>query len=796
MTTECTMNLMEFTLSNGEYNIPVTVPDDITAELFSHGKIENPLFGTNAEQAKWIAEEDWTYETKFSVSEELFGKRNVSLVFEGIDTLSEIEFNGVVLGKTENMFLRYAYDVKNLLLEKDNVLRVKIFSPNRYIREKNDGTDFRALFTQDRVYIRKAQCHWGWDWAAPLPGMGIYLPAYLTGNDGVTIESVHVEPFLSGDVRFRVKANAADGSYKFRLTVDGNMTEFDAKEGTNILNFKIDEPKLWWPNGYGEPHLYGYRIELLHNEISVCEKFGKFGIREIKLLQAPVGDSGAGFAFSVNGRKIFCKGSNWVPCSNFTGAISDKTYADLIFAAKNANFNILRVWGGGIYEKDLFYELCDENGIMVWQDFMFSCSAVPVAVEGLEENFLREAAYQLTRLRNHACIALWCGGNEYMPHCRGKRYAEGNKLIRVTLRGLCGEYDASRAYIHNSPVGFTDDEWETKTGDTHYSCADKVSETEDYDYRKLIAAAPVMFASESAHLGPARLRSLKKFIPRDELRNFGASWDYHFLGNPYAIKPETFLKREQKFAAGLFGAYDCVEDFVKKAMLAHAEMLRVEIEYCRAEKKCRGFMNWMFNDNWGCGTWSVVDWYGEKKPAYYAMKRAFAPIKLMFTEHEGKMRINLCNDAAEAIDGIVKVCAKTFDGKVAEDFSCSLHCLPDSVARAEIALSEYGDYLTAELEGYPASEIIHIVGSERGKKYADGLRYTIERIPCGYSVTVKACEFARCVFVDCADNDGIEYSDNFFDMEKDGEKIVLMKTDKKLGVMDISVLSFANVWKE
>lgn len=787
---------------------PVCVPGDVTDELYKAGLIEDPLFGQNAENTKWIAEKDWTYESVFDVPQEILSKERIRLCFDGIDTLSEISLNGVKLGETDNMFLRYAFDVRSLLKSEGNVLTVKILSATKYIREKNDGGNYRALFTQDRIWIRKAQCHWGWDWAPNLPGIGIWLPVYIEADDGQIIDNVKVDTYLTGDVRFAVTLHNK-GSHLFqnenkeftlRLMVGDIQKEVPVSATIEILNVKIEKPKLWFPSGYGEQNLYGYTVELLKNGEVVSVKKGKFGIREIKLDESPIGDNRSAFALIVNGRKIFAKGSNWVPCSPMTGTIEKETYRKLLTAAKESNFNILRVWGGGIYEKEEFYELCDELGIMVWQDFMFACSAVPAMLEGIEENFLREAEYQIKRLRNHPSIALWCGGNEYMPHIAGKYYETGNYLVRVILRGLCSELDRGRIYIHNSPYGLDDDEWRLMTGDGHVSCMDEAINRNDFDgYRKYIAHNPTQFASESAHLGPTRLRSLRKFIPEEEIRAIGGeTWEYHFVKNPYAPSGETFLLKEKKYAEGFFGKFDCVEDFVKKAMLAHAELLTSEIEFARSNSNCRGFMNWMYNDIWGCGTWSVIDCYFEKKPAMYAMKRAFAPVYICFTQDNDGTYINLLNDTEEIVSGKVVCRAKTLDGELVAEASGTLRAEKDGGDRFLMDLKG-GDYWTAEvsLKNGKQLKTIYFPSLWKDKNFESELQYEIIKLSekeC--EIKIKADKFARTVFIDTSDNVGVEYSDNFFDMEKGDEITVTIKSERPLCAEDVTVKTFADQWSE
>ncbi|MBR1676907.1 MAG: hypothetical protein IJ706_06340 [Clostridia bacterium] len=787
--------------------MPIEVPGDVTDGLYKAGIIEDPLFGKNPDKLKWIAESEWTYESVFDLLGDVYAEKRINLCFDGVDTLAEITLNGVKLGKTDNMFLRYVFDVKNIVKRTSNVLKVKILSATEYIRSKNDGKNYRALFTQDRLWIRKAQCHWGWDWAPCLPGIGLWLPVYIAADEGVAIDDVRACGDVSGDVIFFVTLYDNDkrvfenenGEYIIEVEIGGKQYRHTADGFINIVNAKIENPELWWPNGYGEQKLYTYTVKLVKSGEIIDEKNGEIGLRRITLEQDPVDENRIGFAFNVNGRKIFCKGSNWVPISTMTGAISDDRYESLLQSAKDGGYNMLRVWGGGVYEKDIFYRLCDRLGIMVWQDFMFSCSAIPASIEGISENFLKEAEYQIKRLRNHASIALWCGGNEYMPHLDGNKYAEGNRLIRVVLRGLCAELDGDRIYIHNSPYGLDDDEWHFTNGDAHLSCMDEVFDDGMIDgFRRVISSRTANFVSESAHLGPTRLRSIKKFIPQDEIWPTGESLEYHFLKNPYAIKRGTCLDKEKFFASRLFGGFTAVEDFLKKAMAAHAEMIGAEIDFARSTPYCRGFMNWMYNDIWGCGTWSVIDYYGEKKPVYYAMKRRFAPIYLPVCETQSGIRISAVNDTDKALSGELICRWKTLKGDILKQQRYEVDVPTDGVYGTDVSDCDC-DYISVEYveNGKSISKNLYFPKLWKDKKFVTDIGWSFSEEGVGiYKVTVVAKAFARMVFIDTKDNSGITYSDNFFDMERDDEVTVTVKSDRALKKEDITVKTFADVWDD
>ena len=790
--------------------LDISVPGDVTATLYKNGLIIDPLFGMNSKSCTWIAESDWTYTVKFDMDENDLSFNRVNLCFDGVDTLSEITLNGVKVGETDNMFLAYEFDVKSLLKAKDNLLEVKILSVTKDNRQKNDGKNYRSLFTQDRIFSRKAQCHWGWDWSPNLPGIGLWLPVYIKVDDGIFIENVKIDTFTTGDVRFIVTLfnNGShlflneDQEYSLSVSAGGKTVEHTVTSKTQLLNVKIDNPKLWWPNGYGEQNLYGFTVTLTKNGEVCSTSSGRFGIREITLCQNPLEVNRSEFALVVNGRKIFCKGSNWVPNSTFTGEIPDCKYKRLLSIAKDGNINILRIWGGGIYEKDIFYDLCDELGIMVMQDFMFACSAIPAEIgdEKLTESFIKEATYQIKRLRNHPSIAYWCGGNEYMPSVNGYYYKKGNFLIRVTLRGLCAELDPYRVYIHNSPCGMDDDEWHFTNGDSHGSCMDKLLEDDRaYSFRKIIASRPTQFITESSHMGPTRLRSIKKFIPEDEIWPTGPSWDFHFVENPYAIRRMTCLEKEKFFASKFMGEPTSVEDFLKKAMVAHAELIRGELDFARSNPNCKGFLNWMYNDIWGNGTWALVDYYYERKPVFYAMQRGFELLHLCFTEHSDGLKLCLVNDYAYQVNGKVKYSLKTLKGQTVWEKSAVLSANSDGVGKFDVCIDGKGDYLVAEFIGDNGERAKTVYFHElwHGKEFVSDISFSVEdKGEKVYEVKIKANAFARAVLVDYPCAEGLIYSDNFFDLDFGDQKTVVIKSEEPLDISKITVKTYADVWEE
>ncbi len=802
------MNIMQVkTLKNwiltGEDGgkIETTVPGDVFNDLYSAGMIDDPLYGDNLEKIRPLFDKTWKYATTFDVSKSDLKAERAVLVFEGIDTVSEITLNGVLIGKTDDMFLRYDFDVKSLLKEIGNVLEVKIFPATEYVKEK--AYNYRALFGQRRLAIRKAQCQFGWDWAPDCPTAGIWLPCRIEFRDEISICDVRIKSDISGDVSVMVTLDKKGGTvysdkdkYVLEVNVNGEKKNYNVTQHASLINFKIENPKLWYPNGYGEQNLYGYEIKLLKNGEQTDNKSGRFGIKEVKLERKPVGTDGYSFGIIVNGIKIFAKGSNFVPVNALLGAAKSETYGKLIEYAKEANYNILRVWGGGIYEKDEFYDLCDENGILVWQDFPFACSEIPFENDFVDK-VRKEAEYQLKRIRNHPSLAILCGGNEMLE------WKSNFDLLYYVLHGYCAELCPEIPYIYDSPYSVIDNIWTQTTGDVHDGCLEKVLAADDAkNFRDYIVSGRTTFISECVDLGPSRLRSLRRFAPEEEIEKLGNILEYHFVDNPYLPEPkETFLTKEKKYAGELFGEVKDAKDFVKKSMIAQGEIMRAEIDQARAGGFCNGFMNWMFNDTWGCGTWATVDFYLEKKPIYYYQKRAYKSINAIITKVNGELCACVVNDKNDDVYGVLTLIGKTIGGEIVFETESEITVKAGGAVKSEIHNAIACDYLIAEFKteektylsdsyfvdgwnfGWKTDVETAITEEERDGKYV-------------YIINIAAKSFARTVFLDTPDNTGITFEDNFFDMECGERRKIEVISERKLAEKEITIKTFADEWED
>lgn len=805
---------------------PAAVPGDIHHDLMKAGVIEDPYYSDNSLKCKWVTQKDWCYYNEFELPDGFIDEQ-VKLVLSGIDTYSVIYLNGKKIGTTNNAFRKYEFDIKDLIGRK-NTLVIRLKS-TRKEAEKFPVDGYFGCFNVERIFIRKPQCHFSWDWAPNFPAFGITDEVSIVSKGSCTIKDVNVRADIDGDVTFfvildrridRLKEKAGMAEQRaflgrrdeeskddrFLVIVSHEETriekEFPVQGHKNFFSLRIDNPKLWWPNGYGEQPLYNYSVYLLRNgtQIDVCH--GYFGIRKVDIEQKPRKDGGLTYKIKINDRYIFAKGANWVPLDMMTGVIPDDKYRQAIDMAKKAHFNIFRVWGGGMYEKDIFYELCDRNGIMIWQDFMFSNADIPDNHPWFVDHIIPEIEYQVTRLRNHPCIVIWCGGNE-KTGSYGELKSYGDRTSRYLLRGIAGHLDSTRPYTPSSPFSYTDSGNDRNSGDSHcnsYQPCLKTGEVENF--RKQLAGYNTSFASEIAVQGSSRLKSLKNFIPADKLWPINDIWDLHFTRNPYDGIGTTFLQQQQQSAERLFGEIKGLEDFVKKSMTMHYEFIRAEAEYYRSNKnECGAAMFWMFSDIWPCGTWAMIDYYMEPKPAYYAAKKAFEPFRPIITQKSKGIVLSVVNDTMSEQEADLVYGQKKLDGQIIWQKEYKQTVCENCVVEVDLMPYESAEdsYLFCSMKN--GINTTFFPGLWRDVQWPEpGLKVSVDYIinnngTYEASLRIKSDKYARMVKIDVNNTDA-EFSDNFFDIEAREEKRVVIKSGRSFSAEDIRISHWLSEWTD
>ncbi|WP_434578613.1 beta-mannosidase [Thermoanaerobacterium thermosaccharolyticum] len=642
------------------------VPGCVQLDLMAQNKISDPFYRMNEIECHKLEDKEWIYRKEFDFEfPDEFDE--IKLVFEGIDTLADIYFNGDYLGTAENMFISYEYDVTDLIKEKNNVLEVYFQSIIKTIRstEKDSPLKLESSFESARPYIRKAQYSFGWDWGPRLVQVGLWKDVYISVIKDAVIEKpfFYTEQLKDGEAYVRVSASVSYFTYfdlKAEVTIlyDGEVCgrkvvpivygEIDAA-------FKIDEAKLWYPNGVGPQNLYDICIKLTMADVVVDELSFRSGIRVVKLHREK-DNIGESFIFEINGIKIFAKGADWIPADNFLSRITKDDYYTFIKLAKDANMNMLRVWGGGIYEDEAFYDACDEMGIMVWQDFMYACAQYPDQFDWFQQMAAEEAEDVLLRLRNHPSIVLWCGNNEnntgfYSWWGNGDPKYLGNYIYKEILPQICAKYDPSRPYWVSSPYGGVDPNSESE-GDRHQW--DVWSGWADV---KAYLADKSRFVSEFGFQSMPDWKTVLSYTKEDD----------RYILSPVMIshnKQIDGMERLIRYMVSELGFPKDLKSFVYLTQFNQAEAIKKGVEHWRARKfMTAGTLYWQFNDCWPVASWSCIDYYKRKKALYYYSGRFFANVLPYIVEEDGGITIYGISDLQQDAEAHVEVLCYSLDGE-------------------------------------------------------------------------------------------------------------------------------------
>ena len=669
--------------------MPATVPGTVHTDLFANKVIENPFYSTNEANLQWIEEKDWEYRSKFRPTSELLKADVQQLIFKGLDTYADIYLNEELLLSADNMFLEWTVDVSGKLLDGENTITVRFSSaynkglelanklPIKLPADNDKGKDAKTS-----VFTRKAPYHFGWDWGPRFVTVGVWRPVFIEGWNRAKINTIqYVQKSQSNqkadfDANFTVDA-VTEG--KFTLVVADTAGKVYAQQSVTLtkgenkftLPFAIENPSLWYPNGMGEPNLYSMVAILAAGDKKYDQKNTRIGVRTVRLVQQPdaQGD-GKSFYFEVNGQPVFAKGANYIPQDVFTPRVATESYLSLIETTKMSNMNMLRVWGGGIYEEDLFYELCDENGIMVWQDFMFACSFYPWDKEFFE-SVTKEVKYNVGRLRNHPSIVLWCGNNEIdeawyhwgyqkvygWDDAQQKQIKDGiDSLFRhVIPRALYSE-DTTRFYHPSSPLYGRGNPRSQIEGDVHYWGV-----FHDEEPFSVYKDKPGRFSNEYGFQSLACYDTYREFFKSEDMRLYSPAMVVH-QKNPKGYRVmEEYMVRDLPLLKNDFRTY------IYLTQLLQAEGIKIAMEGHRQKRPwTMGSLYWQLNDCWPVASWSSMDSEGRWKALQYYARRSFEPSMVSFEKIDSTQTVKLwgLNDRLEDVDYEGTLTLMDFDGKV------------------------------------------------------------------------------------------------------------------------------------
>jgi beta-mannosidase len=771
--------------------LDASVPGTVHTDLMACGLIPDPFYRMQENDVQWVDGVAWEYRKEFTVPRAFLEEQALDLVAGGLDTYATIRCNGRTVGSTADMFVEHRFPLKRYLREGKNVLSILFDSPVvRSKRLEKENGRLEVALEPHRVYARKAQYSFGWDWGPKLTTSGIWRDIALEAFSGRLVHPSAKVVSVTGEravIRFSAgvrRAGRRPLSVHVSLGGPDRAAEYthDVRKGEVEFTVSVPDPHIWWPNGHGEQPLYTAVFSLFAGDEVLDERQVRFGIRTVRLLQT--GDArGKSFIVEVNGRKIFCKGADWIPADSFIPRIAPSTYDRLLRMAKDAHMNMMRVWGGGVYEEDIFYDLCDRLGLMVWQDFMFACGEYPESPWFLRQ-VRDEAEKAVARLRNHPSIVLWCGNNEcewlFCTGNPGKTPDDmvGAKIFRDLLPSVVGKLDGTRPYWRSSPFGegFPNDE---SNGNHHQWRV--WSDWKDYpEYEKDNAR----FVTEFGFQGPANLATLREAtLPRDREPQSEVVEHHN--------KQVEGTERLIRFMAAHHRIPDTLEDFVRKGQLVQGEALKCAAEHWRRRKyRTAGVLFWQLNDCWPVNSWSVIDSRLRPKAAYYFARRFFSPVLASIRRTDAGLEVWVTSDLPIPVPGTLEVSLVSFGGKTLLKKKDLLRVKSDASAR--IRTVKWRDlrahdlrtcYLLACFEGENGahSENRHYFAEPKRIDLPDpGLSLSVARTGgTSFAVTLRAKNLARDVCLEVEGTDA-EFDDNVFDIDGGSVKTVHCRSEISL----------------
>lgn len=688
----------EFRQAGASTWLPATVPGGVHTDLLAAGLIPDPFVSDNEKRVQWVAEADWQYRYRFASNSELLAEDQVWLVCDGLDTLAALTLNGQEIGRTANMFRQYRWEVKSLLspLAGVNELLILFSSPVKFAAQHQTARPLPGVSQAipGGPYLRKAPCQFGWDWGPQLPPVGIWKTIRFEGYRHGCIDKVHLrQHHMDGKVTITARVEVKKWSEEpLEVVLRVTSPEADVLEmyspvspdGEALLPMVIPDPQLWWPNGYGVQPLYQVEVSLRQSGLNgpdlLDHRSYQIGLRTIALRQEE-DQWGRSFTFVVNDIPIFAKGSNWIPADSFPTRIADEHLDWLIRSAAESHQNMLRVWGGGLYEEERFYDLCDRYGILVWQEFIFSCSGYPLFDPAFVENVHIEAVQNIRRLRHRASLALWCGNNEMEWGWVDWNWDRSglqdlkdayDRFFHFTLPAWCSTEDPDHSYWPSSPSSDTPfkDPNGQRQGDAHY--------WDVWHGRKPFTAYRSQYPRFMSEFG------FQALPPLATIRTYAAEADWNMTS--YIMEQHQKNDSGNSLMVGqMLDTFRLPKDFaslVYLSMVLQAEGIRYGVEHWRRyPERVAGILYWQLNDCWPVASWSSVDYYGRWKALHYAARRFYAPVMLSIEDQPPQQKIYLTNDTLNFWTGEVHWSLETLDGKSLDSGQSPVNAAPQSASQ-------------------------------------------------------------------------------------------------------------------
>jgi beta-mannosidase len=785
-----------------------TVPGCVHTDLLNNKLIDDPFYRDNEKKLQWIGKTDWEYQTTFSIPSEIFQRGNIDLVFEGLDTYANVFLNGASLLNADNMFRTWRADCKRLLVPGVNTLRIRFRSPINEVLPLMAKLSYQLPAGNDQgektsPHTRKAPYQFGWDWGPRFVTSGIWRPISLQAWDGARVEDLHLLPnkvtSSAATMTAEVKV-VADKTVTATLIVD-NVTGKSraAKRVVNLapgvnrvsLDFVVSRPELWWPNGLGAQPLYTFKARLLIDGQEFDEVTTRTGLRSLELRQERDA-SGKSFTFVINGVPVFAKGANWIPADSFPTRISKAKYRQLLESARDANMNMLRVWGGGIYERNDFYELCDELGILVWQDFMFGCSLYP-GDQAFLDSVRQEATDNVIRLRNHPSIVIWVGNNEiesgwfhwgWKDQLPAKLWDDYLKVFYGVLPEVCKSLDPSRPYWPSSPSSNLEEDNESqKMGDLHYWQVWHAS-LPFSEYEKQFPR----FMSEYGFQSFPQLETVNTYtLPAD-----------HDIESPVMMAHQRHPRGNQLVREYMLREYPEPKDFASflyVSQVLQAEGIKIGAEHLRRIMPHNmGSLFWQLNDCWPVASWSSIDYTGRWKALQYYARRFYSDILVSPQEDNGNINVFVVSDRLSPAAAGLNLTLLDFEGKklwgeqkdidIAPLTSKSYATIPIDTLLA--GKDRKGVFLFTEVlvGGKPVSSNEHFFQPYKSLSLPRPQIVTdVVAVRGGFKITLSADKFARAVYLSSPNYAGF-FADNYFDLIPGRKVEVLFRPSVAIGLSD------------
>ena len=788
----------EMRRTDGGTWIPAAVPGSMYSALLDAGQMDNPFYGENELTAVKLSEYDYSFRRTFSLSAAELAHAQILLHCDGLDTLAEIYLNDSLVAMTENMHRTYEFDVKELLHEGENEIQVVFRSPSRYTMAKQ--AEQPVLCPNHAIpgipYLRKAHCMFGWDWGPKLPDMGIWRDIYLAAFDGARLDDVyitqtHADKKVELDIRIRPDQPAAGLTADIQITApDGSASQISAPlDGAEThVPFTIENPQIWWTHNLGAQPLYQVTVALLQNGTVLDTAAYTIGLRTVTVRREK-DQWGESFEVVLNGIPVFLMGANYIPMDNLLSRCTKERAEKLIQNCVAVNYNAIRVWGGGYYPDDFFYDLCDQYGILVWQDLMYACCAYDMT-EDFSANIAQETVDNMKRLRHHPSLALWCGNNEqewawadwtWDVQTPLKYRADYTKQFEVLLPEIAKTVDPNTFYWLASPPsgGGFDKPNDPNYGDTHYW--EVGLEGKPFtEYRTLIPR----FMSEFGLQSFPCLKTVKTYTAPEDRNIFSAVMELH-----------------QKHHAGITAMVHYIGDNFKYpkdfdsvlyvSQLVQADGIRHGAEHWRRHRgRCMGIIYWQVNDCWPVASWSSIDYYGRWKALHYAARHFFAPVLLSACDEGTQVALHLSNETLQPVTGVltwrlrdnaskvikegtaeVSMAAMQSGAVLSLDFAAEL----DSREKLRSAYLEY-DFTDADGVLHKGADLLFV----RAKHYTlpdPQLSVTVSEADDRFILTVSAAAYTKFVQLDFDAFDPV-FSDNYFSVSAGSPvSVILPKAD-------------------